>query len=82
MCLCINYDNFMHIKCYFFLNYRTLNCDDGDCNYFRSLKSNKTAHKILIATQKFKKMQKKHKFVRFSKEIFDENNFGQVLTLF
>ena len=41
------------------------------CNYLRSLKSNKTAHKILIAAQKFKK----YKLVRFCKEIFDEDNF-------
>ena len=45
------------------------------CNYFKSLKSNKTAHKILIAAQKFKKIFKKYKFVRFCKEIFDKDNF-------
>ena len=43
--------------------------------YFKSLKSNKTAHKMLIAPQKFKKIFKKCKFVRFCKKIFDEDNF-------
>ena len=42
-------------------------------NYLRSLKSNKTAHRILIAAQKFKKS----KFVRFCKEIFDEDSFDK-----
>ena len=74
MCLCINDDNFMHNKCYFFLNYRT---HFYHCNYLRSLKSNKTAHKILIAAQKLKKILKKSKFVRFCKEIFDEDNFDK-----
>ena len=73
MCLCINNDDFMHNKCYFLLNYRT---HFYDCNYFRSLKSNKTAHKTLIAAQKFKKI-KKYKFVRFCKEIFDEDDFDK-----
>ena len=71
MCLCINSDDFMHNKCYFLLNYRT---HFYHRNYFRSLKSNKTAHKILIAAQKFKK---NYKFVRFCKEIFDEDNFDK-----
>ena len=44
---------------------------------FQSLKSNKTAHKILIAAQKFKKIFKKYKFVRFCKEIFDQDNFDK-----
>ena len=74
MCLCINNDDFMHNKCYFLLNYRTY---FYHCNYLRSLKSNKTAHKIFIAAQKFKKIQKKSKFVRFCKEIFDEDNFDK-----
>ena len=52
MCLCMNNDDLMHNKCYFHLNYRT---HFYHCNYFRSLKSNKTAHKILIAAQTFKK---------------------------
>ena len=47
--------------------------------YFKSLKSNKTAQKILIAAQKFKKIFKKYKFVRFCEEIFDK--FWQILTL-
>ena len=55
MCLCINNDDFMHNKCYFLLNYRT---HFYHCNYLRSLKSNKTAHKILIAAQKLKKLYK------------------------
>ena len=67
MCLCILNDDFMRNKCYFLLNYRT---HFYHCNYLRSLKSNKTAHKILIAAQKFK-------FVRFGKEIFDEDNFDK-----
>ena len=45
------------------------------CNYFKSLKSNKTAHKILIAAQKFKKIFKKYEFVRSCKEMFDKDNF-------
>ena len=72
MCLFINNDDFMHNKCYFFLNYHT---HFYHCNYLRSLKSNKTAHKILIAAQKFKKIKKKYKFVGFCKKIFDEENF-------
>ena len=70
---------FMRSKCYFLLNYRTHYCDDSAkyCNYFKSLKSNKTAHKILIAAQKFKKIFKKYKFVRFCKEIFDKDNFDK-----
>ena len=71
MCVCINNDDFMHNKCFFLLNYRT---HFYHCNYLRSLKSNKTAHKILIAAQKFKK---KSKFVRFCKDIFDEDNFDK-----
>ena len=74
MCLCINNDDFMHSKCYFLLNHRT---HFYHCNYFRSLKSNKTAHKILIAAQKFKKIKKKYYFVRICKETFDEDNFGK-----
>ena len=73
MCLCINNDNFMCNKCYFLLNYRT---HFYRCNYLRSLKSNKTADKILIAAQKLKKIEKKI-FVRFCKEIFDEDNFDK-----
>ena len=74
MCLCINNDDLMHNKCYFLLNY----CMHFyHCNYLRSLKSNKTAYKILIAAQKLKKIKKKHKFVRFCKEIFDEDNFDK-----
>ena len=42
---------------------------------FQKFKSNKTAHKILIAAQKLKKLIKKYKFVRFCKEIFDKDNF-------
>ena len=72
MSLCINNDDLMHNKCYFLFNYRK---HFYHCNYLRSLKSNKTAHKILIAAQKFKKIKKKYKFVRFCKEIFDEDNF-------
>ena len=45
--------------------------------YFKSLKTNKTAHKILIAAQQFKKIIKKYKFVRFCKEIFDKDNFDK-----
>ena len=45
--------------------------------YFKSLKSNKTAHKILIAAQKFKKIFKKYKFVRFCKDSFDKDNFDK-----
>ena len=74
MCLCINNDDLMHNKCYFLLNYRT---HFYHCNYLRSLKLNITAHKILIAAQKFKKIYKKYKFVRFCEEIFDENNFDK-----
>ena len=74
MCLCINNDNFMYNKCCFLLNYRT---HFYHCNYLRSLKSNKTAHKILIAAQKLKKIEKKYIFVRFCKEIFDEDNFDK-----
>ena len=74
MCLCINNDDLMYNKCDFLLNYRT---HFYHCNYLRSLKSNKTAHKILIAAQKFKKCKKKSKFVRFCKEIFDEDNFDK-----
>ena len=70
MCLCINNDDLVHNKYYFLLNYRT---HFYHCIYLRSLKSNKTAHKILIAAQKFKK----YKFVRFCKEIFDEDNFDK-----
>ena len=62
MCLCMNNDDLMHNKCYFLLNYRT---HFYHRNYLRSLKSNK----ILIAAQKLKKS----KFVRFCKEIFDDN---------
>ena len=69
MCLCINNDDLMHNKCYFLLNYRT---HFYHCNYLRSLKSNKTAHKILQL-----KNSKKSKFVRFCKEIFDEENFDK-----
>ena len=47
MCLCINNNDFMHNKCYFLLNYRT---HFYHCNYLRSLKSNKTAHKISFCT--------------------------------
>ena len=48
--------------------------------FFRSLKlkSNKTAHKILIAAQKFKIIFNKYKFVRFCKEIFDKDNFDKI----
>ena len=53
MCLCINNDDLMHNKCYFLLNYRK---HFYHCNYLRSLKSDKTAHKILIAAQKLKKI--------------------------
>ena len=70
MCLCINNDDLMHNKCYFLLNYRT---HFYHCSYFRSSKSDKTAHRILIAAQKFKKS----KFVCFCKEIFDEENFDK-----
>ena len=73
MCLCINNDDLMHNKCYFLLNYST---NFYHCNYLRSLKSNKTEHKILIAGQKFKKY-KKNKFACFCKEIFDEDNFDK-----
>ena len=52
MCLCINNDDLMHNKCYFLLDYRT---HFYHCNYLRSLKSNKTVHKILIAAEKLKK---------------------------
>ena len=45
--------------------------------YFKSLKSNKIAYKILIAAQKFKKIFSKYKFVRFCKEIFDKDNFDK-----
>ena len=55
MCLCIYNDDLMHNKCYFFLNYRT---HFYHCNYLRSLKSNKTAYKILIAAPKLKKYLK------------------------
>ena len=74
MCLCMNNDDLMHNKCYFLLNYRT---HFYHCNYLRSFKSNKTAHKILIAAQKLKKYKKKSKFVRFCKEIFEEDNFDK-----
>ena len=74
MCLCINNDDLMHNKCYFLVNYRT---HFYHCNYLRSLKSNKTAHNLLIAAQKFKKYEKKYKFVRFCMEIFDEENFDK-----
>ena len=74
MCLCINNDDLMHNKCCFLLDYRT---HFYHCNYLRSLKSNKTAHKILIVAQKFKKILKKYKFFRFCKEIFDEGNFDK-----
>ena len=74
MCLRINNDDLMHNKCYFLLNYRT---HFYHCNYLRSLKSDKTAHKISIAAQKFKKKYKNYKFVRFCKEIFDEKNFDK-----
>ena len=74
MCLCINNNDLMHNKCYFLLNYRTHFCH---CNHLRSLKSNKTAHKMLIAAQKMKKIQKKYKFVCFYKGIFDEDNFDK-----
>ena len=70
MCLFINCDDFIHNKCYFLFNYRT---HFYHYNYFRNLKSNKTAHKILIAAQKFKQS----KFVRFCKENFDEDNFDK-----
>ena len=60
----------MHNKCYFLLNYRT---HFYHCNYLKSLKSNKTAHKILIAL----KNSKKSKLVRFFKEIFDVDNFDK-----
>ena len=36
-----------------------------------------TAHKILIAAQKLKKIFKKYKFVRFCKEIFEKDNFDK-----
>ena len=68
MCLCINNDDLMHNKCYFLVNYRT---HFYHCNYLRSLKSNKTVHKILIAAEKFKKIKK----IRFCKEIFDKESF-------
>ena len=42
-----------------------------------ALKSNKTAHKILIAAQKFKNIFKKYKFVRFCKKICDKDNFDK-----
>ena len=74
MCLCIHNDDFMHNKCYFLLNYRT---HFYHCNYFRNVKSNKTTHKNLIAAQKFKKYKKKYKFVRFCKEISDEDSFDK-----
>ena len=74
MRLCINNDDLMHNKCYFLLNYHTL---FYHCNYLKSLKLNKTAHKILIAAQKLKKITKKSKFVGFCKEIFDEDNFDK-----
>ena len=76
MCLCINNDDFMNNKCYFLLNYRT---HFYHCNYFRSVKLNKTAHKILIAAQKFKKIKNIYTciFVQFCKEIFDEDNFDK-----
>ena len=74
MCLYINNDDLMHNKCYFLLNYRT---HFYHCNYLRSLKSKKTAHKILIAAQKFKKYKKKYKFVCFCEKIIDEDNFDK-----
>ena len=79
MCLSINNDEFMQNKCYFLLNYRMHYCDDSATigDYFRSLKPNENAHKILIAAQKFKKYKKKYKFVRFCKEIFDKDNFDK-----
>ena len=68
----------MHNKCYFLLNYRTHYCDDSaNIATFKSLKSNKTTHKILVAAQKFKKIFKKYEFVCFCKEIFDKDNFDK-----
>ena len=59
----------------FLLNYRT---HFYHCNYLRSLKSNKTANKTLVATQNIQKsIKKNYKFVRFCKEIFDEDNFDK-----
>ena len=41
----------------------------------------KIKYKILIAAQKFKKILKKYKFVRFCKEIFDKDNFDKFLLI-
>ena len=75
----------MHTKCYFLLNYRTHYCDDSaNIATISSLKSNKTAHKILIAAQKFKKYSKNINLFVFVRKFLIKTilSLCKILTLF